>query len=150
MTDGEIVTINTPGTWTGTTQNSFGTLNMGAANVLPPTTTVNIGQANSNATLDLKGFSQTIGGFGAYVRSSTSYTCNITSSSGTPTLTVNTAVANTDYIPLAGSLSLSVTGGGTVTLSPMPAVRTRTAAAPPCPPARWPWARPTCCPRPPR
>ena len=116
------------GTWTvgaaGKTINAshlqvaIGTLKMGEANVLLSAPEVIMGQStgSSNGIVDLNGFSQTIGGISF---SGTAGSKSITSSTGTPVLTVNAASDFTtgNLVALTGSLSLIKDGVGTQTLA---------------------------------
>ena len=101
------------------TQVAQGTLRMGAANVLPSTSQLIMGQdATSNTpTLDLNGFSQTVAGIADLTNTSAK---TITSTAGTPTLTVGDA-GNYTYGSnggvITGSVALTKTGAGSLTLA---------------------------------
>ncbi|MCU0785573.1 MAG: autotransporter-associated beta strand repeat-containing protein [Verrucomicrobia bacterium] len=95
-----------------------GILKMGAANVLAPSPVVSMGNTTGGSTgsWDLNGFDQTIAGI---IQNGTSGIKPITSSTGTPVLTVDNA---TDYttgtlIPLTGALGLTKQGAGKLTLA---------------------------------
>jgi autotransporter-associated beta strand protein len=95
---------------------SAGILKMGADNYLAPTTLLSLGSSfNSIGTFDLNGFSQTVGGI---TNIGTGVGQTITSSAGTPVLTVDNP---SDYSPantiLTGLLGLTKTGSGALTLS---------------------------------
>jgi autotransporter-associated beta strand protein len=113
------------GTWTiGATGKTYsapillanaGTLKMGAANYLAPSTILSLGNSSGSfGTLDLNGFSQTVGG----ITNGTAAGQRITNSVGSAVLTVTNA---TDYSPantiLQGSLGLIKQGVGKLTLS---------------------------------
>lgn|GEM_PF-4455873 len=98
----------------GNTQVSVGTLRMGAANVLPSTTLLTMGQGDTNsATLDLNGNSQTVSGLAF---NSTGGTKAITSATAA-TLTVNNS-ANYSYggVLSGAGLALTKQGSGSLTL----------------------------------
>ena len=101
-------------TWGGTSI-GVGTLRLGTTNALPTTTSVNIGQSDSNnATLDLNGSNQTLAGLTANL--GTGGTKQVTSATAA-TLTVNNSGSNTYAGVLAGSVALTKTNSGTLTLS---------------------------------
>ena len=125
LTGGGGLTKTDNGTWTiGASGKTYsapiigvnaGILKMGADNYLAPTTLLSLGNSSGSVgTFDLNGFSQTVAGItnGAGVGQ------KITSSAGTPVLTVDNP---SDYSPantiLTGSLGLTKTGSGTLTLS---------------------------------
>lgn len=102
------VTFGGANTYTGPTRVNSGTLKLGAANRIPDGSTVTV-----SGTLDMATFSDTIGGLdGAGIVDN--------SAAGTPTLTVNSTASST-YGGLikntAGTLALTKTGAGTLTLS---------------------------------
>ena len=99
------------------TQMARGTLRLNLANMLPAATNVIVGQGTdaSAATLDLFGFSQTIGGLS---KQGTGTNKQITNSSGTAaTLTVNNTAASTYNGRINGNLALTKLGDGTLTLT---------------------------------
>jgi len=101
----------------GATNVARGTIKMGAANVVPASSVLNIGQNDSaNATFDLNGYDQTVGGL-TYILGSGG-TKSITNSSATAaTLTVNNAANYTFAGPITGNLALTKDGAGTLTLT---------------------------------
>ena len=101
--------------WSNTADN-VGTLQLGAANVLPSATVLTMGQGDSNpVTFDLNGFNQTVRGV---VFNSTGGTKIITNSSATQaTFTISNLTTSTYGGSFGGNLALAVVGSGTVTLS---------------------------------
>ncbi|HOD80118.1 MAG TPA: autotransporter-associated beta strand repeat-containing protein [Phycisphaerae bacterium] len=102
--------------WGGTNV-ARGTIKMGAANVVPASSVLNIGQNDgANATFDLNGYDQTVGGL-TYILGSGG-TKSITNSSATAaTLTVNSAANYTFAGPITGNLALTKDGAGMLTLT---------------------------------
>jgi autotransporter-associated beta strand protein len=115
-TDASTWTISSTGNVWGNTTVAVGTLKLGANQALPATTVVVMGQGDANnATFDLNGFNQTVGGLGI---STTGGTKLITDSSATPSMLTIVPVQDSTYGgTLGGLLSLSVNGAGAVTLS---------------------------------
>jgi autotransporter-associated beta strand protein len=117
-TDGGTWTINSTGnTWLNT-QVSVGTLKMGIANALPSATAVTLGQNDgNNATLDLNGFSQTIGSLATNPVTGLTGTKTVTSATAA-TLTID-GTANTTYagVITGASLALVKSGAGIQTLT---------------------------------
>ena len=114
-TDGGTWEINSSGhTWANTGV-AVGTLRLGIADALPTTTSLSIGQADANsATLDLNGFNQTVANLSANI--GTGGTKQITSVTAA-TLTVNNSDNNTYTGVLAGSVALTKTNSGILTLT---------------------------------
>ncbi len=114
-TDTGTWTIHSTGNTWGATTVAVGTLKAGAANALPATTVLTMGQNDANnATLDLNGYSQTVAGL---VLNSAGGTKTITSATAAA-LTVNTASNYSYGGPLSGAgLSLVKQGPATLTLS---------------------------------
>ena len=115
--DGATMVLNMSGTW-GATNIGQGTLRLGAANALPSSTIVTIGQgtASQNQTLDLNGFSQTIAGLTSNLGSGNT---GLVTSVPAATLTLNDAGISYNYggnLTGAG-LALAKLGTGTLTLS---------------------------------
>lgn len=106
--------------YTGATNIIRGVLQLGASNVLPATTALDVDNVNAaeNATFDLNGFNQTVA---TIRRSSTgggTGTGTITNTSATAsTLTVDQSASNSYIGRLTGNLSLVQTGTGTLTLA---------------------------------
>lgn len=127
-TDAGTWTVGAPGktySWTNTTL-AVGILKMGLANVLPSATLLTLGNSTgaSTPTLDLNGFSQTVGGISYNGQGTATGTRTITSA--TPAvLTVNNATdfidtgtnAGTDNIVLTGALALTKQGAGKLELN---------------------------------
>ena len=116
QTDGGNWTISSTGNTWGATNILYGTLTMGASNVLPAGTTVTFGQAGAApATLNLNGNSQTI----AALSSVTTDTSAMTVTSATAgTLTVATTGSTTYGGILTGAgLTLTQSGTGSLYLS---------------------------------
>ena len=111
-TDGGTWNINSTGnTWVNTGI-SVGTLRMGIANALPSATAVTLGQNDANnATLDLNGFSQTIGSLSTNPVTALLGTKTVTSA-GAATLTINGAT-NTTYAGVISGASLALVKQGT-------------------------------------
>ncbi|HPM84133.1 MAG TPA: autotransporter-associated beta strand repeat-containing protein, partial [Candidatus Anammoximicrobium sp.] len=105
------LTLSRPDTYSGATLVSAGTLKNGAANALPTGTTLTV--AGSGATYDLNGFAQQVGGLSDGGVS----TGTVTNSGSAATFAVNNAVANTFSGTITGSLALTKTGTGVLTLS---------------------------------
>jgi len=97
--------------------NARGTTRMGAADVLPATSTLSVGQAdNALARFDLNGYNQTVSGLGFNLGSGGIK--EITNESGSATLTVNIAGTSTYGARFAGTtFTLLKTGAGTLSLS---------------------------------
>jgi autotransporter-associated beta strand protein len=105
--------------WGQTHASHGGKIKLGTNNALPTSTVVSLGQVNNtDGTLDLNGFDQTIAGL---TDAGTGSRKIVSSGTGTPTLTVNNATNDT----FAGTLgntaqdrfNLVKTGSGTLTLS---------------------------------
>jgi fibronectin-binding autotransporter adhesin len=107
---GGTVILNTPATYTGNTLISLGTLEMGAANVLPSTT--DLVTFGSGRTLELKGFSQT-------VRSIQGTNGIIKNTAGNPTATFTIDGSNSlsGGQQITGAINLVKKGTGTQTLT---------------------------------
>lgn len=106
--DTGIVIFASAASYNGTTTVSGGTLQLGAANVLPNTTSVNLN--NIGATFDLAGFSETIGGLAGVA--GTTVTLGAAAE-----LTMGGNGASTTFSGLiVGGGSLVKAGGGTLTL----------------------------------
>jgi autotransporter-associated beta strand protein len=101
------LTLSGASSYTGSTTLSGGTLKSGATNALSTTTHLTV----SGGTFNLEGNSQTVGG----LSDGGSGAGTITSSTGTPTFTVNGG--GTYSGTLSGSLGLTEAGTGTLTLS---------------------------------
>jgi autotransporter-associated beta strand protein len=126
LTGGGGLTKTDNGTWTigaaGKTYSapiinvSAGILKMGADNYLAPSTILSLGNTFNNVgNFDLNGFSQTVGGI---TNIGTGVGQTITSSAGTPVLTVdNPSAYSPANLILTGSLGLAKTGNGALTLS---------------------------------
>lgn len=115
-TDGSTWTIGAPGktySWIGTLV-AAGTIKLGTDNVLPAATLLTIGQAGTNnATFNLNGFNQTVGGL------ATTGIGNliITNSGALATLTVSNAATRTFAGRIGGALALTKTGAALLTLT---------------------------------
>jgi autotransporter-associated beta strand protein len=96
--------------------NTQGILKLGIADGLPTTTAfiINLNGTTSLQTFDLAGFNQTVASLGG---SGTATTAVITSTAGTPTLTVSGTATTTFNGLVSGSLSVSKGGSGSQTLS---------------------------------
>jgi autotransporter-associated beta strand protein len=96
--------------------NTVGTLALGIADGLPTTTafSINANGTTSLQTFDLAGFNQTVASLGG---TGTATTAVITSSSGTPVLTVSGNATTTFAGLVSGSLSLTKAGSGSQTFS---------------------------------
>lgn len=115
-TDGGTWTVSAAGNTWNNTQVSVGSLRMGVANALPANTVVNMGQNDgSSPNLNLNGFSQTIAGLTWTAGTGGSKT--VTSSTGTPTLTLNSANNYTFGGVITGSLNITRNGSGIQTLT---------------------------------
>lgn len=120
---GTVVISGSGNTYTGATQVIRGILKLGSANALPTGTTLDVDSlaaagVNDDATFDLGGFSQTIavlqrsgGSFGT----GGSYITN--SSSTAATLTITSGSYSGIIRDGAGVVNLSLSGGGSLTLS---------------------------------
>lgn len=105
---------------------AVGTLKMGAANVLPSTTQVILGNitGGSTSTLDLNGFNQTVGSLNYNGQGTTTGTRTITSSTSA-VLTVDNSAdsvttgvnSGTNNIVLTGALGITKQGAGTLALN---------------------------------
>jgi len=107
---------STGNTWSATCVNN-GTLKNGASNCLPTSTILIIGTTDANnATYDMNGFNQTVGGIAD--GGTTGGTKQITNSSGTEvTLTVNNSVAYTYSYLIGGAIKLTKSGSAKFTLA---------------------------------
>ena len=127
-TDAGVWVLGAPGetySWTDTGI-ANGTLRMGAANVLPSTTIVSMGNptGGSTGTLNLNGFDQTVAGLIYNGQGISTGTRTITSSTSA-VLTVDNAVdsiatgvnTNTNNIVLTGALGITKQGLGTLALN---------------------------------
>lgn len=115
------VTLGVAGSTFGTVTPGWqGTLKAGAANVLPSSSILSLGVTGGvnagTGTLDLAGFSQTIGGIRT-TASVTEGTRTVTNSSGTATLTVNQSTNTTYDGRFTNALALTKQGTGALTLS---------------------------------
>jgi autotransporter-associated beta strand protein len=118
-TDANTWTINsTGGSWANTNV-AVGTLALGAANVLPATTNLLLGQNDTNtAVLNLNGFNQTVASLTSNPTTVGTNTTGKSLTSATPaTLTVNQATDTTYASLITGSTSLVKDGVGSLTLS---------------------------------
>jgi len=99
-----------------TGSNTVGTLALGIADALPTNTAfrINANGTTSLQTLDLAGFNQTMASLGG---TGTVTSATITSSSGTPNLTVSGNDTTTFAGLVSGSLSLTKSGSGSQTFS---------------------------------
>jgi fibronectin-binding autotransporter adhesin len=106
------LTLGAASTYSGATTVGAGTLSLGAANLLPDG--AGKGSVTATGTLDLNTFSETINGL-----SGAGFVDTV--AGGTPTLTVGNADATSTFSGIiknaAGSLALTKTGDGTLTLS---------------------------------
>ncbi|MEX1113796.1 MAG: autotransporter-associated beta strand repeat-containing protein [Akkermansiaceae bacterium] len=125
LNGGNVVTVAKANTYAAaggtylqsTGANALGTLELGIAGGLPATTAFRINtNGTSVQTFDLAGFNQTLGSLATGAGGSTSSSI-ITSSTGTPVLTVNGSATTTFAGLVSGSLSLSKGGSGTLTLT---------------------------------
>lgn len=120
---GGIIEFSGANTYLGNTSIVVGTLEMGATNTLPATTTVVFGNNSSQgyATLDLDGYNQTIAGI-AFTTGDNIPT--IVTASSAATLTINDSSAlsfgNATTGLLTGALALTKAGSGTLTLQNAP------------------------------
>lgn len=117
---GTVRLTGTAKTYGGATNIVRGVLQLGASDVLPATTALDVDTVNAaeNATFDLNGFNQTV----AVIRRTTTGggtgTAFITNTSASPsTLTVNQSASNSYIGRLTGNLALVQTGTGTLTLA---------------------------------
>lgn len=115
------VTLGVAGSSFGTVTPAWqGTLKAGAANVLPSSSILSLGVTGGvsagTGTLDLAGFSQTIGGIRT-TGSVTDGTRTVTNSSGTATLTVDQSTNTTYDGRFTNALALTKQGAGGLTLS---------------------------------
>ena len=113
------LTIANTNDYTLGTNLQSGSIILGTNNALPVAGTVTMGETGSHGTLDLAGYSQTIGNLamGAGASGSLGYQQTITASTGSSTLTVNGAGDSiyggtiTDAAPTSGTLGLTVSNG---------------------------------------
>lgn len=107
---GAVILSNTLNDYNGSTAVNEGTLRLGAANVVPNASAVTVASA---ATFDLNGFAETIGSLAG--------AGNVTGTANTITLTTGGNNASTVFSGVisdgAGTLSLTKTGTGTMTLT---------------------------------
>ncbi|MCS7227020.1 MAG: autotransporter-associated beta strand repeat-containing protein, partial [Gloeomargarita sp. SKYB31] len=104
----------TGNSWTSTEISNNGTLKLGVSNAMPTGTVVTLGSGPTNGTLDLNGFSQTIGGL-ADSGSGTRQVIN--SGASASTLTINNSTDRTFAGVITGNISLVKQGSATQTLS---------------------------------
>lgn len=124
LNNSAVVTVAKANTYTAGTgtylqptgANTVGTLALGIADALPTNTAfrINANGTTSLQTLDLAGFNQTMASLGG---TGTATTAVITSSAGTPTLTVSGTTTTTFAGLVSGSLSLTKAGSGSQTFS---------------------------------
>ena len=124
LNNNAVITVSKANTYTAsggtylqpTGANTVGTLALGIADGLPTTTafSINANGATSLQTFDLAGFNQTVASLGG---TGTATSAIITSSSGTPTLTVSGNATTTFAGLVSGSLSLTKAGSGSQTFS---------------------------------
>ena len=120
------VTVNIGGNTWGTTLVDYGgAINLGATDALATASVLQLGNSigfGESATVDLKGFNQTIGGLRSFTgtgSTSANATRTVTNSGSAATLTVNNSSA-TNYLydgVISGNLSLTKNGTATQTLS---------------------------------
>lgn len=120
--DGAIWYINTTGNTWGSTSLSNGTLVTGAANALPTTQFVTLGQNTNSGILKLNGFDQIVGGLAVSGTGTTNKIVN--GSATTRTLTVSHASSNSTFSGVLGGVGtnennfgLTKSGNSTFTLS---------------------------------
>ena len=116
------VTLGVAGSSFGTVTPGWqGTLKAGAANVLPSSSILSLGVTGGvnagTGTLDLAGFSQTIGGIRTTASVTEGARTVTNSSSGTATLTVNQSTNTTYDGRFTNALALTKQGIGALTLS---------------------------------
>ena len=106
--------------YTGATNIIRGVLQLGASNVLPSGTILDVDNVNAveNATFDLNGFNQTVAGLQRTNTGGGTGTAFVTNTSGTlSTLTVNQTSDTTYGGRTTGNLALVQSGTGTLTLT---------------------------------
>lgn len=117
-TDASTWTINSTGNNWANTSVAVGTLRMGAANVIPATANLNLGQNDTNtATLDLNGFNQTVASLTSNPATGTNANSKSITSATPATLTINQASTTTYGSIVSGSVALVKDGSGTLTLA---------------------------------
>jgi autotransporter-associated beta strand protein len=116
-TDASTWQLSAANSYAGATQVDNGTLRLGVADALPATTALRLGTGSTAGTLDLNGFSQSIGSLS--VASTSNAVTNTISVAAGKTLTVSGAVtlgANADNskttVTIGGGGSLVVNSGG--------------------------------------
>ena len=119
---GTVIISGAGKTYTGSTQIIRGTLKIGATNVLPTGTTLDVDSniANDDSFFDLNGFSQTVGGLQRSNTGGSGGSFITNSGASASTLTVNqSGVTTYDGIIQDGSgvVNLTKTGGGSLKLS---------------------------------
>lgn len=117
---GTVVVSGTANTYTGLTNITRGTLELGANDALPVGTTLDIDNTSAaeTSTVDLAGFNQTVAALQRTNAGGGTGTAFLTNSSPTPsTFTVNQSVSTTYAGRITGNLSLVQTGAGTLTLA---------------------------------
>lgn len=115
--NGTVILSGTGSNYTGVTQVVRGTLKLGASNVLPVTTILDVhsGPTANQSTFDLNGFSQTVG---ALRRSDTMGPGTVTNTGAAPgTLTVSGDTSTTFNGTITGGANLSLTKGGSSLLT---------------------------------
>jgi autotransporter-associated beta strand protein len=108
--NGKLILSGTANSYAGTVI-SAGTVVSGATNALSAGSALTV--AGSGSTFDLGGFNQSLG----TIADGGVATGTVTSSSGTPTLTVNNSTPNTFSGTISGPLTLAATGTSSLTLS---------------------------------
>ena len=96
---GTLILINSGNNWSGATALTNGTLILGASNALPIGASLTLGTPSSGnvATLDLGGFSQTIGSLATTGTATASQTIGNSSTTSDSTLTYNGAGGNSTF-----------------------------------------------------
>ena len=112
------LTLSGANTYTGPTTVAVGTLKIGSVGAMAPTSVVTLGQNDgNNATLDLNGFNQTIGGLATNPGTGVTGTKQVLNAGAAVNFTVNQAT-NTSYGGVfTGNLNLTKTGNGTLLIT---------------------------------